>query len=274
MSRRFAVLILRDFALLPEDGRITLAVNPGQFVTVLGPVGSGKTRLLNTLAGRQRTAAGVVTAPEGTRSVAPGSLSGRQKVVSAKGNLSTDQTRLLALLGLWEQRHRTIAELSPGQIAAAEIFTTFATSDPVSLVLLDGQMDALDVPTRRQLELFLADQRSSGLIVVAATHDLGMAERSDVIAVLDDSHFKFVGSPADLIRRGGPAEITVETREHLAVRALVEPFSIFAERLESGWKLRAEEGQAVAAKLLTEGYGDVKWITIQTPTLAEALEKL
>jgi ABC-type multidrug transport system ATPase subunit len=249
-------------------------VNPGQFVTVLGPAGAGKSRLLNTLSGRQRSATGVVTAPEGTRSVAPGSLSGRQKVVSAKRNLSTAQTHLLAILGLWEQRHRTIAELSPGQIAAAEIFATFATSEPISLVLLDGQLDALDMPTRRRFELFLADLRGEGLIVVTATHDLGLAERSDVIAVLDESHIKFVGSPADLIRRAGPAEITVETQEQLAVRALVEPFSISAERLDSGWKLRAEEGQAVAAKLLTEGYGDIKWIILKTPTLAEALEKL
>ncbi len=240
----------------------------------MGPAGAGKTRLLNTLSGRQRSATGVVTAPDGTRFVPPGSLSGRQKVVSAKGNLSTPQTHLLTILGLWEQRHRTIAELSPGQIAAAEIFATFATTDSISLVLLDGQLDALDVPTRRRVELFLSDQRAEGLIVVTATHDLGMAERSDVIAVVDDCRIKFVGSPADLIRRAGPVEITVETQEQLAVRALVEPFSIFAERLETGWKLRAEEGQAVAAKLLTEGYGDVKWITLQSPTLADALEKL
>jgi hypothetical protein len=58
------------------------------------------------------------------------------------------------------------------------------------------------------------------------------------------------------------------------VRQLAEPFVVEVSETPQGLTLRTAEGQALAAKLLTEGYGVVKSIHTRPKTLAETLQEL
>ena len=267
------MLVLRDFALWAEDGRTTMVVNPGQLLCILGPAAAGKSRLAGILAGQSAAAVGEVSGPERASLAEPGGLSGRTRLSSGRnGSLSVEATELLGRLGLWDVRSRQVSELSAGQSAAAEIFVALTAGAP--MVILDGQLDQLDSVTRESVEAYLEEKRAEGLMVVLVTHDVEIAERADAIIVLQDRFIRFAGPPEGLTQKAGPTEITVETTDQRAVRALVEPFSISAQATDSGWRFTADEGQAVAARLLRDGYGDVKWVTMRSPRLRDALRML
>ena len=268
------MLVLRDFALRPEDGRMTMVLNPGQFLCILGPAAAGKSRLAAIIAGQAGGAVvGQVSGPERVSYAEPGGLPGRTRISAGRGgSLSVEATELLGRLGLWEVRTRPVSELTAGQTSAAEIYFALIAGAPI--VILDGQLDQHDVVTREFVEGYLEAKLADGLLVVVVTHDVSLAERADAIMVLQDRYIRYAGPPEGLARTAGPTEITVETTDQRAVRALVEPFSISAQATETGWKFTAEEGQAVAARLLRDGYGDVKWVIMRTPRLRDALRNL
>jgi hypothetical protein len=60
----------------------------------------------------------------------------------------------------------------------------------------------------------------------------------------------------------------------VGVRALVAPFEVSVRDTDDGVVMQASEGQQLAAKLLLEGYGDVKLVVLRSPTLEEALLSL
>jgi ABC-type multidrug transport system ATPase subunit len=268
------VLVLRDFALRAEDGRMTMVLNPGQFLCILGPAAAGKSRLAAIIAGQASGMVfGQVSGPDRVSFAEAGGLSGRTRISPGRGGaLSVEATELLGRLGLWDVRTRPVSELSSGQTAAAEIY--FAVTAGAPMVVLDGQLDHLDVVTREFVEGYLEAKRADGLLVAVVTHDVDLAERADAIVVMQDRFIRYAGPPEGLARTAGPTEITVETTDQKAARALVEPFSISAQATDSGWKLTADEGQAVAARLLRDGYGDVKWVMMRTPRLRDALRNL
>jgi ABC-type multidrug transport system ATPase subunit len=268
------LLVLRDFALRADDGRITMVLNPGQQLCILGPAAAGKSRLASLIAGQTASGpVGQVSGPDRVAYAEPGGLSGRMRLSAGRGgSLSVEATDLLSRLGLWEARSRPVSELTAGQAAAAEIY--FALTVGAPMVILDGQLDHLDAVTREYVESYLESKRTEGLLVAIVTHDLELADRADAIIVLKDQFIRYAGPPEGLVGRAGPTEITVETTDQTAVRALVEPFSISAQATETGWRFTAHEGQAVAARLLRDGYGDVKWVTMRTPRLRDALRDL
>ena len=251
-----------------------MVLNPGQLLCILGPAAAGKSRLAAVIAGQSNgTVFGQVSGPDRVSYAEPGGLSGRARLSTGRGGgLSVESTELLVRLGLWDVRTRSISELSTGQTAAAEIY--FALTAGAPMVILDGQLDQLDAVTREFTEGYLEARRAEGLLVAVVTHDVELAERADAIVVLQDRFLRYAGPPEGLARTAGPCEITVETTDQRAVRALVEPFSISAQATETGWRFTADEGQAVAARLLRDGYGDVKWVMMRTPRLRDALRNL
>jgi NitT/TauT family transport system ATP-binding protein len=193
-----------------ESGRYTavqdatLAVVPGEFVSVVGPTGCGKSTLLNVAAGLLAPSAGSVTvfgAPlEGLnrsagymfqtdalmpwRSALSNVTAGlefrgtRKDVAEAKGR------EWLARVGLAGFEHRYPHQLSGGmkkRVALAQMLIL----DP-QILLMDEPFSALDVQTRQLMEnelldLWNADRKS----VLFITHDLEEAiSLSDRVIVL------------------------------------------------------------------------------------------
>jgi ABC-type multidrug transport system ATPase subunit len=263
------VLSLEHFSLSPTGPTLTMSVGSGQWLGIVGPGASGKTNMLRVLAGQERVAQGSFRARGSVALAVPGSLSRRAKVQSiAKAEASSERaSEALTATRLWDQRHLAVSELSPSQLAAAELLGVLASS--AELLLVDGQLDQLDPWTLTSvLELLRA---RSEIALAASTHRPDIFSKVDALVVLRDRQVRFAGSPADLLRHGRKHELTLTTENQTGVRALVAPFEVSIRSEGDEVKLTATEGQELAARLLLEGYGDVQLVVSRPPTIEEAL---
>ena len=203
-------------AKLPERSidNAHLEVSPGQFLTLIGPNGCGKSTLCLMIAGLLRTQGylkiadktldepgwhGTFVSP-GKRPVAllaqnPGIFTHMSVLDNvAFGPRCQGQGRRRARQRAWQELHavgashlayRQGGELSGGQAARVALARALATSPQV--LVLDEPMAALDVPSRSQLRALLRERaKARAITVVMVSHDLvDIASLSDAVAVMD-----------------------------------------------------------------------------------------
>lgn len=203
-------------AKLPERSidNARLEVSPGQFLTLIGPNGCGKSTLCLMIAGLLRTQGylkiadktldepgwhGTFVSP-GKRPVAllaqnPGIFTHMSVLDNvAFGPRCQGQGRRRARQRAWQELHavgashlayRQGGELSGGQAARVALARALATSPQV--LVLDEPMAALDVQARSQLRARLRERtRTRAITVVMVSHDLvDIASLSDAVAVMD-----------------------------------------------------------------------------------------
>ena len=203
-------------AKLPERSidNARLEVSPGQFLTLIGPNGCGKSTLCLMIAGLLRTQGylkisdktldepgwrGTFVSP-GKRPVAllaqnPGIFTHMSVLDNvAFGPRCQGQGRRRARQRAWQELHavgashlayRQGGELSGGQAARVALARALATSPQV--LVLDEPMAALDVQARSQLRARLRERtRARAITVVMVSHDLvDIASLSDAVAVMD-----------------------------------------------------------------------------------------
>lgn len=173
---------------------ISLSIQPGEMVSIIGQSGCGKSTLLSMMAGILKPSAGsirvdgqAVTGPSPRvgymlqqdylyewRSILDNVLLGAE---IQKRDLAAAKRRALSLLskcGLGEFVHSYPRELSGGMRQRVALVRTLVTEPDV--VLLDEPFSALDSQTR----LAIADEvvevlRSENKSVVLVTHDIGEA---------------------------------------------------------------------------------------------------
>ncbi len=228
-----------DFSLRVDE----LSVEKGEFLVFLGPTGSGKTVLLETIAGLRRPISGriwfgdrdVTAEPPERRRVgfvyqdyalfphlsvgkniafglSTGAARGRARNVRAGGGESgggADQDRgaaLASLLGIEQLMDRYPDTLSGGEQQRVALARALAIEPEV--LLLDEPLSALDRKTRRELRIELRRlHRELGATVLHVTHDLDEAlVLGDRIAVLIDGALRQIGTPEDVIRRPADGE--------------------------------------------------------------------
>ena len=204
---------------------LDLAVEPGEFLAVLGPNGSGKTSLLKTILGQQRLDAGSVSLEgrairRGDRRVgyipqqklaAPGTpLRGRDLVTLGVngqrfGLPVTSRAEREKVDGLLEDVGATrfatqpIGSLSGGEQQRLRVGQALA-GDPV-LLLCDEPLLSLDLQHRRGVsELIDRRRRQHGTAVVFVTHDVNpVLEMVDRILYLADGQFR-QGTPDEVLQ--------------------------------------------------------------------------
>jgi len=265
---------LEQFSLKNEGPTLSLTIRGGQSLAVAGPAASGKSQLLNAIGGESRPARGAARIHGDIRKAGSHSYSKRAKVHSLltakEGRTADEASSLVAALGLWESRTKNIGDLSPSQLVAVEIAEALLSGAEV--VLLDGHLDRIDPWALPQLLTWIRSRHE--LTAVAATNRADILSQFDLIVVLRAFQVRFAGSPADLLRLGPKTELVISTRNQDAVKALVEPFEVSLRQEGNLVHLEASEAQDLAARLLLDGYGDVKFLVMREPTLAEALESL
>jgi putative spermidine/putrescine transport system ATP-binding protein len=210
--------------------RLNLAVNAGEFLTILGPSGSGKTTTLMMLAGFEdptegdiflngrslrkippfRRNIGVVFQNYALfphKTVAENIAFPLRRRKFPRSTISQKVSAILELVELEGFETRRVNQLSGGQqqrvaLARALVF------EP-SLVLMDEPLGSLDRKLREQMQLEIKRlHRACGMALVYVTHDQGEAlTMSDRIAILHDARLQQVGTPREIYER--PANLFV-----------------------------------------------------------------
>lgn len=270
------VLTLEHVALVPKTPAISIAVYSGQSVALVGPGGSGKSRLLQVIGGAEKPKEGRVVIRghvaiahrvENTRKSTPSTLAR-----GAPGSTNSRAAEALTALQLWDYRATPVAQLSPSRQSACELLEVFAGK--ADLMLVDGTLDLLDPWTLEGALRFLRQRMREGAALILATNRPELLSEFDSFIVLNGSRFRFSGSTADLLREFGVSELEVETSNPASAKAIADPFKVTMESTGRGLVFRTGEGQQLAARLLLQGYGDVKTVVLREPTTQEALLKL
>jgi len=192
--------------------RINLTIRRGEFVTLIGHSGCGKSTILSMIAGLEQPTEGrilfkgrTVDGPGPDRvivfqnySLLPW-LSVWENVYEAVDAVCSDKTRsekksmveyYLRMVGLWEHRYKKPSQISGGMKQRTALARAFAVGSDV--LLLDEPFGALDALTRAVLqdELVALWRNGSGgspETVIMVTHDIDEAILlSDRIVVMTD----------------------------------------------------------------------------------------
>ncbi len=244
---------------------------------LLGPAGGGKTRFLRTALGLERIGQGRATTncpisyagdSDWPRRATP--LSIVRKVSGSKRASLVGEA--LYATGLWDSQTSSVEALSATQKLLAELLPCLS-SEP-GIMVVDGQFDSLDPWSFRKVMVAFRQRLNVGYGLIVTTNRPELAVQFDHLVVMQSSGVRFVGTVEELLRNHGESEIEIETQNQSGVRALIAPFEISIMETEKGVILRAAEGQQLAARLLSEGYGEIKMVILREPTVESALNEL
>jgi spermidine/putrescine transport system ATP-binding protein len=200
---------------------VSLAIEKGEFFSLIGPSGCGKTTTLRMLAGfEQPTEGEILLEGEPVDDVPPyernvntvfqsyalfdhlnvadnvGFGLKRRKV--DKEEIRSRVAEALELVSLSKRAEARTTELSGGQ--KQRVALARALINRPAVLLLDEPLGALDLKLRRQMQVELKDiQREVGITFVYVTHDQEEAlAMSDRIAVMSDGKVMQCGDPEDV----------------------------------------------------------------------------
>jgi len=205
-------------------GPISITVNPGEVVALVGANGSGKTTTLNLLAELDQPEEGTVSFPCPNPAAAlrcglvtdaddmPEDLTAREmwsviaRVSSACRSEATtllDRARSLAATFVFTQHDQLIGTLSHGNRQKAKLVAAFMVEPPT--MLLDEPRNGLDPVAIHHLNRQLTGYAGRGGALVFATHDLHYAERSaSRIVALHQGRVVFNGTAPEVPGRSLP----------------------------------------------------------------------
>jgi iron(III) transport system ATP-binding protein len=216
----------------PAISEFNLLVKPGEFVSILGRSGAGKTTALRVVAGFERVSSGYVRVggqlvgssfvhvPPDQRRIGlvfqdyalfPHLTVAKNVEFGLKG-LPAEERRVriapvLKMVGMSGYESRYVHELSGGQQQRVAIARALAP-DPVAL-LLDEPFSNLDRQLRTALRRDIKRiVRESGATTLLVTHDREEAlATSDRVAVMGENSIEQIGTPEDVYQNPASAAV-------------------------------------------------------------------
>lgn len=216
--------IEKNFAETAVVRDVSIAVQAGEFLSLLGPSGSGKTTLLMMIAGFEAPNRGRISV--GARDItfeAPNKrdvgmvfqryalfphMTVAQNIAFPLRMRRVGRTEthdrveaMLAMVRLEGFADRLPQQLSGGQQQRVAVARALVAEPPV--LLMDEPLSALDKKLRETMQLEIKRiQKRLGVTVVYVTHDQEEAlTMSDRVAVMADGELMQVGAPVDLYHR-------------------------------------------------------------------------
>ncbi len=202
--------------------KVSLQVEPGQFVGVLGPSGAGKSTLLDALCGLRPADSGSVLV-DGIRlyermddlrdhlgyvpqdDIVPAELPVEEALMySARLRLPRGtpigQIRLLvqqtaARVGLGERLHTPVGKLSGGQRKRVSVAAELLGRP--RLLFLDEPTSGLDPATEHRMMETLRELSAHNCTILCTTHVVQNAHLFDRLAVMQLGHLVFFGQPEE-----------------------------------------------------------------------------
>jgi len=183
---------------------VSLAINPGELVAIIGGSGSGKTTLLDTMCGLRPPAAGSVSLISENIGYVPQDdvihltlpLARTLRYAAAlRGVPGSCVGEVLRTLELTGRSHVPVGQLSGGERKRASIASELLAGP--TLFFLDEPTSGLDPARGAELMRTLRGLAEGGTTVVLTTHNPSDAERCDKVAVLAaGGRLAFFGTPA------------------------------------------------------------------------------
>ena len=225
MTMQEVLLSIRDIRKNFGEGDvlagISLDVARGEFVTLLGASGCGKTTTLRIISGLEAADAGCVILngqditdlppekrPVNTvfqsyalfphMNVEKNVAYGLKVKGVDKATIKSRVAEMLELVQMSDYAQRMPAQLSGGQRQRIAIARALALQP--QLLLLDEPLGALDLQLRRQMQVELKRlQKKLGITFIYITHDQEEAvNMSDRICVMRDGRFEQIGTPEEI----------------------------------------------------------------------------
>ena len=192
----------------PVVSGLDLALEPGQWLAVVGTNGSGKSTFLRTVAGLIPPVAGdmsVLGGAPGARGVSVAYLSqeheqgfllpirardvvqmGRWPVRGLVGRLHADDDVLvdqaMDAMGIRDLAAKPLGTLSGGQ--CQRVHLAQAACRRADLLLLDEPTSGLDAASRERYLALMDSEPDRGAAIVSATHDVREAARADLVLLV------------------------------------------------------------------------------------------
>ena len=182
---------------------VSLTINDGEFVVILGASGSGKSTLMNVLSGLEKADQGSVTVNGETLSAMNDKAltEFRRKNVgfvfqqyyllphlNVASNIklgadlgkNTDYNEIIQALGLSDKLNKRPAELSGGE--QQRVCIARALAKKPSVLFLDEPTGALDEKTGREvLDCIMKQKEILGFTMVMVTHNQNVAEMAQTV---------------------------------------------------------------------------------------------
>lgn len=185
-------------------GNVSLAVEPGEIVTIVGPNGSGKTSLLRAIIGAARPAGGQVTLKPGLRlgyvpqklHIDPTLPMTVERFLRLPGNARrSDCSAALTSAGVPDLITRQMSRLSGGQFQ--RVLLARALMGNPELLLLDEATQGLDqlgsASFYKQIETV---RRETGCAVLMISHELHVVMSASDRVICLNGHVCCEGTPA------------------------------------------------------------------------------
>ena len=219
------IVELRDFSKSYGDKKvienINLSVYEGEFLTLLGSSGCGKTTILRSISGLDKPTTGkVYIDSEDVTDLEPPQRQvntifqnyalfplmtiednvafGLKMKKVPKGEIKERVAKMMELVHLEGYEKRKPKELSGGEQQRVSIIRGLINNPKV--LLLDEPLSALDLKLRKKMHIELKQlQKKLGITFIYVTHDQDEAlSMSDRIVLLKDGKIEQIGSPVDM----------------------------------------------------------------------------
>lgn len=266
-------LSLESVALAPHGKTVSLSLGPGDRLAVVGRAGSGIEEFVAVAAKKLAPPVGIATHHGKVTLASAVSMGARATPSSlAKSDGTTRAAGVLGSLGLWDDRSTPCNRLGWRKIAACRLIAPLMARD--GLWVIDGELDAVDPRVCHDFCAQMTEEAERRKAVVVATSSPTVVERVGSVLVLRNGGAVFAGPVDELVRASHPTEVVVETSNPGAVATMSDPFALRVEVGQGLTRITTHDGQSLAAKLVTEGYGSVRAVLVRQPDVFQSLLEL